>query len=44
MISSITKEDRMIPKEKKSINIWMINHFTAQMPESIDYLKIKKKL
>jgi hypothetical protein len=34
MILNITREDKMILKEKKSTNIWMIKLFTAQMHEN----------
>jgi hypothetical protein len=34
MILNITREDKMILKEKKSTNIWMIKLFTEQMHEN----------
>jgi hypothetical protein len=34
MTSKITREVKMILKEKKSINTWMTKLFTAQMPEN----------
>jgi hypothetical protein len=34
MTSKITREDKMISKEKKSTNTWMTKLFTVQMPEN----------
>jgi hypothetical protein len=34
MTSKITREVKMILKEKKSTNTWMTKLFTVQMPEN----------